>query len=381
MALTGITVIEIAGLAPGPFCGFILSDFGADVIRVDRTGEASKDILGGGRRSIAINLKSQEGVEALIELASKADVFLEPFRPGVAERLGFGPDVLLARNPALVYARLTGFGQTGPYSKMAGHDINYIAASGALSLFGRKDEPPAFPVNILGDFAAGSLLCAFGITLALLVAKKSGRGQVVDASILDGTSYLSSWLYRLYADGGWSLDRGTNLLDSGAPFYDVYQTKDGKFMSVGALEPQFYSCFVRLLGLSEDSLPHQMDREQWPKLKQIFTTTFQKKTADEWSSIFDGTDACVVRVLDFAEAPRHHHNTQRHLFVKDFDGLRPAPAPRLSQTPAIPRACKPPVAGEHTVEVLAQFGFSPQRITQLLQTGVVSSTSATFSKL
>src|SRR5215469_14929231 len=262
-ALEGIRVIEMAGLAPAPFCGMILADFGADVVRVDRIGAGSVDQLARGKRSVAVNLKSPEGVETVLRLAERADVLLEPYRPGVMERLGLGPEVACGRNTRLVYARLTGFGQDGPYANMAGHDINYIAISGALSLLGRKGEKPLAPVNLLGDFAGGGMLCALGILLALLERNTSGRGQIVDAAMVDGAAYLSTFVYKFRNNGMWRDERGTNMLDSGAPFYDTYQTKDGRYMSVGAIEPQFYAALLKGLGLDAATMPHQMDQLKW----------------------------------------------------------------------------------------------------------------------
>src|SRR5215468_524844 len=281
-ALEGIRVVEMAGLAPAPFCGLILADFGADVVRVDRVGAGSVDQLARGKRSVAVNLKSPEGVATVLRLIERADVLLEPYRPGVMERLGLGPEVACARNPRLVYARLTGFGQDGPYANMAGHDINYIAISGALSLLGRKGEKPLAPVNLLGDFAGGGMLCALGIALALLERGRSGKGQVVDAAMADGSAYLSTFVYKFRNAGFWRDERGTNLLDGGAPFYETYRTKDGQYMSVGAIEPQFYAALLQGLGLDPAAMPQQMDQASWAATAARFTEIFASKTRDEW---------------------------------------------------------------------------------------------------
>ena len=268
-ALQGIRVVEMAGLAPAPYCGLILADFGAEVVRVDRVGAGSMDQLARGKRSVAVNLKSPEGVETVLRLMETADVLLEPYRPGVMERLGLGPDVACARNPRLVYARLTGFGQDGPYAPMAGHDINYIAISGALSLLGRKGEKPLAPVNLLGDFAGGGMLCALGICLALLERAHSGKGQVVDTAMVDGAAYLATFVYKFRNSGMWRDERGTNMLDSAAPFYDTYRTKDGEFMSVGAIEPQFYAALLKGLGIDAEGMPPQLDQSSWTKTKEL----------------------------------------------------------------------------------------------------------------
>ncbi len=371
-ALQGIRVVEMAGLAPAPYCGLILADFGADVIRVDRVGAGSMDLLARGKRSVAVNLKSPDGVATVLRLAERADVLLEPFRPGVMERLGLGPDVACGRNPRLVYARLTGFGQDGPYAAMAGHDINYIAISGALSLLGRKDEKPLPPVNLLGDFAGGGMLCALGICLALLERAHSGHGQVVDAAMVDGAAYLATFIYKFRNGGMWRDERGTNMLDTGAPFYDTYRTKDGRYVSVGAIEPQFYAALLRGLGLDAATMPDQMDQSAWRATGARFAEIFAGKTRDEWCAVFDGTDACVAPVLGLGEAGDHPHNQARGLLIADHKGkLEPAPAPRLSRTPG--DGTRPlPVVGEHTCAVLTEFGFSTDEIMRLESAGVVA---------
>jgi len=370
-ALSGIKVIEMAGLAPAPYCGMILADFGADVVRVDRVGAGSMDILARGKRSIAVNLKEPKGVETVLRLAEKADVLLEPFRPGVMERLGLGPDVVCGRNLRLVYARLTGYGQEGPYASMAGHDINYIAISGALSIIGRKGEKPLPPINLLGDFAGGGMSCALGIALALVERARSGKGQVIDAAMVDGAAYLASFVYQFRAKGMWRDERGTNMLDTAAPFYDTYETKDGKYVSVGAIEPQFYAALLKGLNLEAGRLPHQLDQAQWPAVKEKFAGIFKGKTRDEWAAIFDGTDACVAPVLTLAECNEHSHNRERSLLLANSDGnLEPTPAPRLSRTPGSVRRPGPKV-GQHTDEVLGEFGFGGAEISALREAGAI----------
>ncbi len=329
-ALKGIRVVEMAGLAPAPFCGMILADFGADVVRIDRVGAPSFDQLARGKRSVGVNLKHPDGVATVLRLVERADVLLEPFRPGVMERLGLGPETACARNPRLVYARLTGFGQDGPYASMAGHDINYIAISGALSLLGRRGEKPLPPVNLLGDFAGGGMLCALGIALALVERAQSGKGQIVDAAMVDGAAYLSTFVYKFRNAGMWRDERGTNMLDTGAPFYDTYRTKDGKYVSVGAIESHFYAALLTGLGLDAAAMPHQMDQAKWPETAARFAEIFASRTRDEWCAVFDGTDACVAPVLSLGEAAEHPHNRARQLLIADTAGkTEPAPAPRL----------------------------------------------------
>ncbi|GLG97924.1 Uncharacterized protein GBIM_04586 [Gryllus bimaculatus] len=343
MPLKGLQVVELAGLAPAPFCGMLLADFGASVIRVDRTtaGRGEElDCLGNGKKSIAINLKSPKGVEVFRKLCSRSDVLIEPFRKGIMEKLGLGPMDLLKENPKLIYARLTGFGQFGKYSSMAGHDINYVSISGLLSLFGRSGERPIPPTNLAADFGGGGLMCAFGIILALLERARSGKGQIIDASMVDGTAYLGSWLYRSQHLGIWGNPRGNNLLDTGMHFYEVYETKDGKFMAVGALEPQFYDILMNGLGISEDEVPQFGDTA---KAKKVFTEKFKSKTQEEWCKIFNVSDACVTPVLSLEEAVKDPHNSERSSFVKfaDDPGRKvPGPAPILSRTPGISKACE-----------------------------------------
>ena len=370
-ALQGIRVVEMAGLAPAPFCGMILADFGADVVRVDRVGAGSMDQLARGKRSLAVNLKSPDGVETVLRLAERADVLLEPYRPGVMERLGLGPEVATARNPRLVYARLTGFGQDGPYASMAGHDFNYIALSGALSLIGRRGEVPLAPVNLLGDFAGGGMLCALGICLALLERHQSGKGQVVDAAMVDGAAYLASFVYKFRNSGMWRDERGTNLLDSAAPFYDNYRTSEGQFMSVGAIEPQFYAALLKGLGLDAANLPQQMDQSKWPQTKQRFAALFAAKTRAEWCAIFDGTDACVAPILNLWEVADHPHTRARGVLLTDAQGKpEPAPAPRLSRTPGDGSRALPQV-GADTRAILREYGFAEAEVSRLMEQGAV----------
>jgi alpha-methylacyl-CoA racemase len=373
-ALDGIRVIEMGGLAPGPYCGMILADFGADLVRVDRVGAATMDLIARGKRSVALNMKDPKGIDALLRLLDGADVLIDPFRPGVLARLGAGPEVVCGRNPRLVYARLTGYGQTGPYAAMAGHDIDYIAISGALSLIGRRGEKPLAPVNLLGDFAGGGMACAMGIAFALLERTRSGKGQVIDAAMADGAAHLASFLFKFRAIGHWSDERGTNFLDGAAPFYDTYRTKDGKYVAVGAIEPQFYAALLRGLGLDGKTMPGQNDRTHWAETAKRFTDIFATKSRAEWCAVFDGTDACVAPVLGLGEVGEHPHNRERHLLVEGENGLEPAPAPRLSRTPGTGgRAC--PKAGEHTRAVLSEAGFGVAEIDALIASGAAGAAS------
>uniref|UniRef100_A0A6Q2WSS4 Alpha-methylacyl-CoA racemase n=2 Tax=Esox lucius TaxID=8010 RepID=A0A6Q2WSS4_ESOLU len=378
MALAGVRVIELAGLAPVPFCGMILADFGAKVIRVDRTKVAmAMDTQARGKRSVAINLKSPEGVAVLKRLCVQSDVILEPFRQGVMEKLGLGPEELLKDNPGLIYARLTGYGQSGALAKAAGHDINYLAMSGLLSMLGRSNEKPYAPLNLVADFAGGGLMCAFGVVLALLERAKSGRGQVIDTSMVEGAAYVGSFMWKSRKIGMWDHSRGENLLDSGAPFYDTYQTSDGKYMAVGAIEPQFYTQLIHGLGLDAAKLPPQMSSSDWPQLRQIFTKQFATKTQEDWARIFDGTDACVTPVLSMDEVISHPHNLERASFHRDAQGdVTPSPAPILSRTPGKPCLARDPMIGEHTRPVLEEFGFKPAEVDQLLSAGVIECNAA-----
>jgi alpha-methylacyl-CoA racemase len=375
--LSGVRVIEIASLAPAPFGCMILADLGADVLRVDRAercgpqAKAPLDPLSRGRRSIGLNLKDPAAIDLLLRLTGEADVLVEGFRPGVAERLGFGPQVCAERNPRLIFARMTGWGQDGPLALTAGHDIDYIAISGALSMVGRAGEPPVPPVNLLGDFGGGGMLLALGILAALVERASSGLGQVVDAAMVDGSALLTSFVYGLRAAGAWQDARGVNLLDGGAPFYDTYATADGEYMAVGALEPQFYAALLAGLGLADAGLPGQHDRDRWPELRQRFTAVFATRTRGEWEQIFAGTDACVSPVLSLAEAPMHPHARERAAFV-DVDGVtQPAPAPRFGRTAASQPAAAPR-PGADTDGVLTGLGLSAAEVSGLRARGVVA---------
>jgi alpha-methylacyl-CoA racemase len=377
--LDGVKILEIAGIGPGPFAAMMLADMGADIIRVDRAqsvmgGDPAappSDVLNRGRRSVGIDLKNPDGVATLLDLVESADALIEGFRPGVAERLGFGPDICLARNPKLVFGRMTGWGQTGPYAQAAGHDINYIALAGALEPLGRAGEKPTPPLNLVGDFGGGGMLLAFGVVCALLEAKSSGQGQVVDAAMVDGSAVLMTMFHAFSAMGIWEPERGTNLLDTGAHFYDVYETSDAKFVSIGSIEPQFYAELLRLTGLDADAtMPRQQDRTQWPALKERFTELFLTKSRDEWCEIMEHTDVCFAPVLSIAEAPQHPHNVERGTFVERNGVVQPAPAPRFSRTVA--EIQRPPsFAGQHTDEALADWGIDAATIAQLRETGAV----------
>ncbi|XP_074138821.1 alpha-methylacyl-CoA racemase isoform X1 [Sminthopsis crassicaudata] len=366
MALQGVRVLELAGLAPGPHCGMILADFGAQVIRLDRLGHPGTTWMARGKRSLALDLKRPAGAAVMRRLCRRMDVVMEPFRPGVMEKFGLGPEILLKDNPRLIYARLSGFGQVGRLSKVAGHDINFLALSGVLSKLGRSNETPYAPLNLLADFGGGSLTCALGIVLALYERTQSGKGQVIDANMVEGTAYLSSFLWHSKKLGFWSQPRGKNILDSGAPFYETYRTSDGKFMAVGAIEPQFYALLIKGLGLNGDELPNQLSISDWEETKKKFADTFAKKTQAEWCKIFDGTDACVTPILSLEEAALNEHNQERGTFFTDEQhNVSPRPAPLLSRTPAVPSTKRDALGGEHTKEILQEFGFSEDEINQL----------------
>jgi alpha-methylacyl-CoA racemase len=375
--LGGIRVIEIASLAPAPFGCMILSDLGAEVLRVERAercGPAARapvDPLCRGRRSIGLNLKDAAAVDLLLRLVTDADVLVEGFRPGVAERLGFGPEVCAHRNPRLIFARMTGWGQDGPLAPTAGHDIDYIAISGALGMVGRAGERPVPPVNLLGDFGGGGMLLALGILAALVERAASGLGQVVDAAMVDGSALLTSFLHGLRAAGGWQDRHGTNLLDGGAPFYDTYETADGRYVAVGALEPQFYAALLDGLGLAGAGLPGQHDRSGWPVLRERFAAIFATRTRDEWAQIFAGTDACVAPVLTMTEAPAHPHTLARNTFVEVNGVVQPAPAPRFGRSAAQDRPAPPPRPGADTDAVLGALGLAAADIADLRARGVV----------
>ncbi len=377
--LDGVKVIELASIGPIPFCGLVLSDMGADVVRVDKLGDvatadpsrAPGTVLDRGRRSIGVDLKAPAGVDVVLRLVESADVLIEGYRPGVAERLGVGPDECLARNPGLVYGRLTGWGREGPLADRAGHDIDYIALAGALSAFGRAGGPPTPPLNIVGDFGGGGLLLAYGIACALVSAARTGTGQVVDTAMVDGTALLMVPFYAARQIGFWSDERGTNMLDTGSPYYDTYECADGGFVAVGAIEPQFYAELLAGLDLSSDDVPDRDDRGQWSELRSIFAARFKSRTRDEWAEHFAGRDACVAPILTLAEAPRHAHNVERGTFVVRDGVIQPAPAPRLDRTPGeIDRA--PCYAGQHTDEVLRELGCADEEIAQLRAGGAVA---------
>ena len=365
--LAGVRVLELAGLAPGPFAGMMLADHGAEVLRVDRVSAVSDkprtDVMDRGKRTIGLDLKSPEGVAAFKDLARSADVVIEVFRPGVAERLGIGPVDLHTVNERLVYGRMTGWGQDGPLAPTAGHDIDYIAVSGILSLLGRAGDKPTPPINILGDFAGGGLMLAYGVLLALLERGRTGQGRVIDAAMVDGAAILFAMFYHGAQSGFWG-PRGTNLLDTGAPMYDTYETADGEYLAVGSLEPQFWEAMVSLMGLTD--LPDRNDRAQWPALKARLAQEFRTRTRAQWEVVFEGSDACVSPVLSMAEAPAHPHNAARGGFV-EVGGLRqPAPAPRLLGTPA------PDLSPATRLEDLSSWGISGETAAKLRSQGVLA---------
>ncbi len=375
--LTGLKILEFEAIGPGPFCGMMLADMGADVLLVDRPDDPRLgfgrdrwfDVMVRGRRSATLDLKSKDGVAAAIELAGKADAIIEGFRPGVMERLGLGPDILLKKNPKLVYGRMTGWGQDGPLAPRAGHDINYIALTGVLHAIGRAGGAPVPPLNLVGDFGGGGMLLAFGIACALVEAQRSGKGQVVDAAMVDGASLLATMFSGMLAAKRWSETRGENLLDSGAPWYDTYETKDGKYVAIGSIEPKFYEDLIFRLGLKDQDLPPQHDRKSWPALRKLFTGKFKEKTRDDWCKVFDGSDACFAPVLTFSEARAHPHNVARNTFVHSGKVDQPAPAPRFSRTPgAIRRA--PPERGEGGKQALLDWGFSTSEIENFKSRGL-----------
>lgn len=376
--LEGYRVIELAGIGPGPMCAMLLSDMGAEVLRVDRPAESGLGVqtpsefalLNRGRRSVAIDLKQKEGVELVLKLVERADALIEGFRPGVAERLGLGPKECLGRNPKLVYGRMTGWGQEGPLAQASGHDINYIALVGALHSIGCEGGPPVPPLNLLGDFGGGALYLAFGMVCGLLEATNSGKGQVVDAAMVDGVASLMTFFWGLKAAGLWSEQRGTNVLDTGAHFYNVYETADGKYVAIGAIEGKFYRELLRLLGIEEEGLPDQLDKSSWPEMRCRLQAVFRTKTRDEWCAILEGSDACFAPVLSMEEALNHPHNRARGTFI-EFDGVvQPAPAPRLSRTN--PEIQRPPAErGEHTLEALSDWGIDMEEIERLLRLGVI----------
>jgi len=357
----------------------MLADMGAEVIRVERASAvpaempsgSSIDVASRGKQSIGVDLKNPDGVETVLRLVAESDVLIEGFRPGVTERLGLGPETCLERNPALVYGRMTGWGQDGPYAHAAGHDINYIALSGVLSMIGRKDSGPVPPLNLVGDFGGGGMLLAFGVVSALVSAKTTGNGQVVDAAMVDGAAVLAAMFSTMTASGMWKEERGSNMLDTGSHFYDVYECADGEYVSIGSIEPQFYSLLLEKLELDPADLPKQMNRDEWPALKEKVAGIFMTKTRDEWNAIMEHTDICFAPVLNWSEAPNHPHNVARSTFI-DIGGVtQPAPAPRFSGTPvAVPAA--PPFAGQNTDATLASFGFSTDEVASLRESGAIA---------
>ena len=379
--LTGYRIIEIAGIGPGPFAAMMLADMGAEVIRVERAqsvrGPAPDtphyDVMLRGRRNIAVDLKHPDGVATLLDLVERADALIEGFRPGVMERLGVGPEVCLARNPKLVFGRMTGWGQEGMYAQAAGHDINYIALAGALAHFGRRDEAPVPPLNMVGDFGGGGMFLAYGVVCALLEAQRSGTGQVVDTAMVDGAAVLMSMFWAFKSIGMFDENaRGTNLLDTGAHFYDVFRCADGQYVSIGSIEPQFYAELMRLTGLDADpEFAKQMDKASWPHLKQRLGDVFATKTRAEWCAIMEATDVCFAPVLTMSEAAEHPHNVERGTFIEVGGMRQPAPAPRFSRTePAVERP--PAHAGQHTREVLADWGIAADRVDALVASGAVA---------
>jgi alpha-methylacyl-CoA racemase len=376
--LAGLKVVEFAGIGPAPMCAMLLADLGADVLRIDRTQDAGLgidrrpefDLLNRGRRSAAIDLKHKDGVATALRLVEKADVLIEGFRPGVMERMELGPDLCLARNPKLVYGRMTGWGQTGPLAQAAGHDLNYIALIGALHAIGPAEKPLP-PLNLVGDFGGGALYLAFGICAALFERSRSGKGQVIDAAMTDGAASLATIFFGLLAQGTWRDARAANILDGAAPFYDTYETKDGKFVSIAPIETKFYAEFLAKLGLDPASLPKQYDTKRWPETKVKFAEAIKARTRDEWCRILEGTDACFAPVLSLAEAPKHPHNAARGTFVEVAGVVQPAPAPRFLRTPGAVQN-PPPAPGANTAEALADWGFRENEIAALKKAGAVA---------
>jgi len=371
--LSGLKVIEFAGIGPGPFCGMLLSDLGADVVRIDRKGRgraSPADVTSRGRRSIGMDLKSPDAIEACLKLIESADAVFEGFRPGVMERLGLGPDAALKRNPKLVYGRMTGWGQTGPYAHAAGHDMNYIAITGALEAIGTRDKPVP-PLNLVGDFGGGALYLAFGLLAGVIHARATGEGQVIDCAMSDGAASLMAMFYGFKASGMWGGGRRENLLDGGAHFYDTYQCKDGRWVSIGSIEPQFYALLLEKTGITDPAFQQQMNRGEWDNLRAKLAEVIATKTRDEWTEIMGGTDVCFAPVLDMDEAPLHPHNAARKTFIEVSGVVQPAPAPRFSATPGAVQG-PPPAIGAHDEEALSEWGFSGQAIAALRQSGAIA---------
>jgi alpha-methylacyl-CoA racemase len=373
--LAGVKVLELEAIGPAPFAGMLLADMGADVLVIDRPADAGLglererwyDVMMRGKRSLTLDLKSADAKRAALELAAKADVLIEGFRPGVMERLGLGPDVVLKANPKLVYGRMTGWGQEGPLAPRAGHDINYIALAGVLNAFGRKGEAPVPPLNLIGDFGGGGMLLGFGVACALVEARRSGRGQVVDAAMVDGTALLATMFSGFLAAGSWSEERGANILDTGAPWYDVYETKDGKYVAIGAIEAKFFAELLSRMELGE--MPKQYDRSRWPEMRRRFAEAFKTRTRDEWCRVFEGSDACFAPVLSWREAREHPHARLRDSYVSVGRVAQPAPAPRFSRTPGAIRGA-PPERGEGGRTALRNWGFDDAAVDRLVALGV-----------
>ena len=378
-ALDGVRVVELAGIGPGPFCGMMLADMGADVVRIDRVeavrgGDPSKpppNVNARGRRSIGVDLKSDEGRKLVLQMVADEDVVFEGFRPGVAERLGLGPDACLASNPAIVYGRMTGWGQDGPYAHAAGHDINYVALAGALAHMGRNDSGPVPPLNLVGDFGGGGMYLAFGIVCALFSARSTGQGQVVDAAMVDGAASLMSFFYGMFHSGFSTENRGENMLDTGAHFYDVYKCSDGEYISIGSIEPQFYAELVEKLELDPDDFAEQHNQSRWPELKTKVAAVVATRTRDEWNAILEGSNVCYAPVLKVSEAVVHPHHVARGTFVESGGIVQPGPAPRLSGTPGAIRR-PPPHEGQHTEELLGELGLGAAEVAALRASGAVA---------
>ena len=383
--LAGVKVVEMVGLGPGPFCAMMLADMGATVVRIDRPRaagdvdarsdaareEAGFNVTARGRPSIALDLRKPGAVDLVLGLIAQADVLIEGFRPGVMERLGLGPDACLARRASLVYGRMTGWGQTGPLAKAAGHDLNYIALTGALHAMGRKGEPPSPPLNLVGDFGGGAMMLAFGVVCGVLEARASGKGQVVDCAMTDGAALLSAMMYGMKARGNWTNEREANMLDGGAPYYDTYACADGRFVSIGALEPQFHAELLSRCAIDDPAFAERLDRGRWPDLKSRMAAIMRTRSRDEWCAVLEGTDACFAPVLDWDEAPRHAHNLARETFIEIDGVVQPAPAPRFSRTiPAKPAAPEP--AGLRSDEVLSSWGIDAAAISALRSSGALS---------
>ena len=377
--LAGKKIVEIAGLGPGPVCGMLLADMGAEVTVIDRPATsnpsalvlANAAIMNRGKKSIALDLKMEGGRDVVLRLLENANGLIEGFRPGVMERLGLGPGDCLEVNPRLVYGRMTGWGQAGPLSQVAGHDLNYVALSGALWYGGRADSPPTVPPTLVGDMGGGAMLLAIGMLAAMMNAQETGKGQVVDAAMIDGSALSTTLLYALFQSGNWTLNRQDNFLDGAAYWYDTYECADGKYVSIGSIEPEFHALLLEKLGLEDDpDFAQQYKKDRWPELKARFVDIFKTKTRDEWSALLEGSDVCFAPVLDFAEAPRHPHNRARGVFTKVAGVTQPAPAPRFSETPS-EIGSAPPESGEHTAEILAAAGYSEQELGRLRAMNII----------